>query len=54
MFLVLLTMVVQTCKEVLFLVSEDESTTSAYLKIGGSALQPLLYKGEFKEASSRL
>jgi hypothetical protein len=26
----------------------------AYLKIGNSALQPLLYKGECKEASSSL
>ena len=53
-FLVLLAKVVQTWKQALFLVSEDEATPLAYLKIGDSALQPLLYKGECKEASSSL
>jgi hypothetical protein len=54
MFLVLLTKVVQTCKQALFLVCEDDATPLACLKIGDSALQPLLYKGEFKKASSSL
>ena len=53
-FPVLLAMAVQTCKQALFLVSEDYATPLAYLKMGDSALQPLLYKGECKEASSSL
>ena len=53
-FLVLLAKAVQTWKQALFLVSEDDATPLAYLKIGDSALQPLLYKGGCKEASSSL
>ena len=43
MFLVLLAKVVQTWKQGLFLVNEDDATPLAYLKIGDCALQPLLY-----------